>query len=281
MNERNRQRGARLDGRVAVVTGGGRGIGRATARVLTRAGAAVVVAARTVREIEETAEVIRRGGGQALAVPTDVSDWSAMEQLARETKRAFGPADIVVANAGVLGPVGDMWTVAPEDWARNLDVNLTGAFYAARAFLPAMVERGKGVLIFVSSGAAAHPIPGWSAYCAAKAGLDHFIRNLAAEIDQQHLPIRVHALYPGVVDTQMQAQIRRMDRERFSQVDKYRAYHQQGVLRPPEKPATLIWWLATPMAAEFHGQALSIDDVDVRRRLADDLGVPMFGARGG
>jgi NAD(P)-dependent dehydrogenase (short-subunit alcohol dehydrogenase family) len=272
---------ARLDGKVAVVTGGGRGIGRATATVLARAGAAVVVAARTAREIEETAEAIRRGGGQALAIPTDVSGWPAVERLTEETKRAFGPADIVVANAGILAPVGDAWTVEPGDWVRNLDVNLTGAFYTARAFLPAMVERESGVLIFVSSGAATHPIPGWSAYCAAKAGLDHFVRNLAAEIDQQHLPIRVHALYPGVVDTQMQAQIRQMDRERFSQVDKFRAYHQQGVLRPPEEPATLVGWLVTPMATEFHGQAVSIDDVNVRRRLADDLGVPMFGARGG
>jgi NAD(P)-dependent dehydrogenase (short-subunit alcohol dehydrogenase family) len=280
MSEHNVRREARLDGRVAVITGGGRGIGRATARVLARAGAAVVVAARTAREVEETAEAIRHDGGQARAVVTDVSDWPAVQRLAQEAESFCGPVDIVVACAGVLGPVGDTWEVTPGDWARNVEINLTGVFYAARAFLPAMVERRSGVLIFVSSGAATHSVPGWSAYCAAKAGLDHFARNLAAEIDQQSLPIRVHVLYPGVVDTQMQADIRQMDGGRFSQVDKYRAYYQQGVLRPPEEPATLIWWLATPMAAEFHGQAVSIDEADVRRRLADDLGVPMFGARG-
>jgi len=269
-----------LDGKVALVTGGGRGIGRASARLLARAGAHVMVTARTEEEIKETTELIHQAGGQAEAVPADVSDWAAMIRLAEETDRAFGPADIIVANAGTLGPVGDTWTVDNADWAQNVAVNLTGVFHTVRAFLPPMVKRGSGAVIIVSSGAATHPIPGWSAYCAAKAGVDHFARNLAAELDQRDLSLRVHTLYPGVVDTAMQEQIREMDRETFSQVGKYRGYHQHDVLRPPEEPATLILWLATPMAAEFHGRAVSIDDVDIRRRLADDLDIPMFGARG-
>jgi len=195
---------ARLEGQVAVVTGGGRGIGRAAAILLAQAGAAVVVTARTATEVEETAEHIRRQGGRAQALPADVSDWAAMERLAEETTQAFGPADIVVANAGVIHPVGDTWEVEPADWAQNLTINLTGSFYTARAFLPAMVARRSGVLIFVSSGAASHPVPGWSAYCAAKAGAEHFVRNVAAEVDQRGLPIRVHALYPGIVATAMQ-----------------------------------------------------------------------------
>jgi NAD(P)-dependent dehydrogenase (short-subunit alcohol dehydrogenase family) len=271
---------ARLDGKVAVVTGGGRGIGRATAMVLARAGAAVVVVARTAQQIEETAETIRQGGGQALAVSADVSGWSAVQRLAEETKRAFGPADIVVANAGVIAPVGDIWEVQPKDWARNLNVNLTGAFYTARAFLPAMVERRSGILIFVSSGAATHPVPGWSAYCAAKAGLDHFVRNLAAELDQRGLPVRVYTLYPGIVDTAMQERVRGMSEDQFSQAARFRAYYTDGWLRPPEEPGTLIWWLATPMAADLHGQVVSIDDAAIRNRMAADLDVPLFAARG-
>jgi NAD(P)-dependent dehydrogenase (short-subunit alcohol dehydrogenase family) len=270
---------ARLDGKVAVVTGGGRGIGSAAAILLAHAGAAVVVAARTVQQIEETAETIRRDGGQALAVSADVSDWSAVERLAKGTSRAFGPADIVVANAGIISSVGDTWEVGSEDWARNLDINLTGAFRTVRAFLPAMVERRSGILIFVSSGAATHPVPGWSAYCAAKAGLDHFVRNLAAEIDQQSLPIRVHTLYPGIVDTAMQEKIRGTSEGQFSQAARFRAYYTDGWLRPPEEPGTLIWWLATSMAADLHGQAVSIDDAAIRNRLAADLGTPLFAAR--
>jgi NAD(P)-dependent dehydrogenase (short-subunit alcohol dehydrogenase family) len=271
---------ARLDGKVAVVTGGGRGIGRAAAMVLARAGAAVVVAARTAHEIEETAETIRQDGGQALAVSADVSDWSVVQRLAEETRRAFGPADVVIANAGIIDPVGDTWEVEPEDWARNLNVNLTGAFYTTRAFLPAMVERRSGILIFVSSGAATHPVPGWSAYCAAKAGLDHLVRNLAAEVDQRGLPVRVHALYPGIVDTAMQERVRGMSKDQFSQADRFRAYYTDGWLRAPEGPGTLIWWLATPMAADLHGQVASMDDAAIRNRMAADLGVPLFAARG-
>jgi NAD(P)-dependent dehydrogenase (short-subunit alcohol dehydrogenase family) len=271
---------ARLDGKVAVVTGGGRGIGRAAAIILARAGAAVVVAARMAQQIEETAETIRQDSGQARAVSADVSNWSAVQRLAEETTRAFGPADIVVANAGIIDPVGDTWEVAPDDWARNLNVNLTGAFYTARAFLPAMVEQPSGALIFVSSGAATHPVPGWSAYCAAKAGLDHFVRNLAAEVDQRGLPVRVHTLYPGIVDTAMQEKVRGMSEDQFSQAARFRAYHTDGWLRPPKEPGTLIWWLATPMAADLHGQVVSMDNVVIRRRVAADLGVPLFAARG-
>lgn len=271
---------ARLDGQVAVVTGSGRGLGRATALRLAAAGASVVVTARTESEIEETAAQIQANGGSARAVPSDVSDWEAMLRLRREAEDAFGPVDVVVANAGVIEPVDDTWKVEPRAWKKNLDVNLTGAFYTARAFLPSMVDRDAGVLIFTSSGAATHPVAGWSAYCAAKAGLDHFVRNLASELDRRGLPIRAHTFYPGIVDTSMQARIRQKSEEEFPRADQFRRYHETGALRPPEEPATLVWWLATPMAAEFHGRPVSIDDPEIRRRLADDLGVPRFPDRG-
>ena len=270
---------ARLDGQVAVVTGGGRGIGRATAMRLAEAGARVMVTARTESEIKETAKRIRAGTGLARAFPADVSDWHEVRRLARETEQTLGPADVVVVNAGIVGPVGDTWEIDPHGWEKNLMINLTGAFFTARAFLPSMVERDTGVLIFTSSGAATHPVTGWSAYCAAKAGLDHFVRNLAAELNERGLAIRAHTFYPGVVDTSMQKRIRQTPEETFRGVEKYRRYHETGVLRPPEEPAALVWWLATPMAAEFHGRTVSIDDPDVRRRLAEDLGVPRFSGR--
>jgi NAD(P)-dependent dehydrogenase (short-subunit alcohol dehydrogenase family) len=271
---------ARLDGQVAVVSGGGRGIGRATAITLARAGARVMVTARTESEIEETARRIRRDGGSARAFPADVSDWEAVAQLAAETERAFGLADVVVANAGVIEPVGNAWDVAPDAWAENLRINLTGAFYTARAFLPGMVERGRGVVIFTSSGAATHPVAGWSAYCAAKAGLDHFVRNLAAEIDEEGRDVRAHVFYPGIVDTSMQEHIRGQSEEVFSGVETYRGYHEQGWLRPPDEPAALVWWLATPMAAEYHGKVVSIDDRSIRRLMAEDLDLSPLEGRG-
>jgi NAD(P)-dependent dehydrogenase (short-subunit alcohol dehydrogenase family) len=238
---------------------------------LGQAGAAVVVAARTVTEVQDTAHEIRQAGGRAEALSADVSDLSTMRELAGETAAVFGLPDIVVANASILDPVGDSWEVEPEAWSRNIAVNLTGAFYTGRVFLPEMVRRGSGVLIFVSSGAASHPVPGWSAYCAAKAGLDHFVRNLAAELDQKELPIRVHLFYPGVVATDMQKEIRDLSPEQFSLVEKYHRYYEQNKLRPPEEPAQVIRWLATPLARDLHGQVASIDDEKIRNRVNTDL----------
>jgi NAD(P)-dependent dehydrogenase (short-subunit alcohol dehydrogenase family) len=239
----------------------------------------VVLTARTESEIEETADRIRADGGSARAFPADVSDWDSLCRLAEETERVFGAPQIVLANAGIVEPTGDSWEVAPHAWAENISINLTGAFYTVRAFLPQMVDRDTGTLIFTSSGAATHSIPGWSAYCAAKAGVDHLVGNLAAEIDQRGLSLRVHAFYPGVVDTSMQKRIRQKSEKKFPLVEKYRRYHREGVLRPPEEPAALVWWLATPMAARFHGQPVSIDDPSIQRRLVEDLGVPPLKSR--
>lgn len=272
---------ARLEGKVAVVTGGGRGIGRATAFQLAEAGARVVVTARTESEILEVAGAIRRGGGEARAISADVSDWEAVTALVQETEQTFGEADIVVANAGVIEPVGPTWEVDAEAWADNVRINLTGAFFAARAFLPSMVVRDAGVLVFTSSGAASHPVVNWSAYCAAKAGLAHFVRNLRAEFDAFGILVRAYTVIPGVVDTGMQRKIRQKSEEAFPGVERYRMYHERGVLRPPEEPAALIWWLATPMAADLEGHLANIDDPEIRRRMAEDLQVARPGRREG
>lgn len=280
MHEANIPEEARLDGQLAVISGAGRGIGRAAAQCLARAGARTILFARTPAQIEEACEAIRAHGGQADAVVGDVSVWKDVARLADEVLSLAGVPHIVVANAGVIDPVGDTWTLPPEDWAKNLAVNLTGAFHIARAFLPHMIEAGRGVLIMTSSGAATHPVGGWSAYCAAKAGLDLFGKTRAEETRRVCPNLRVHLLYPGIVDTAMQARIRHMPSERFPAVEEFRAYERLGLLRPVEEPAVLIWWLATPFARDYHGRVAALDDADVRQRLASDLGLPLFRPRG-
>jgi NAD(P)-dependent dehydrogenase (short-subunit alcohol dehydrogenase family) len=271
---------ARLDGQVAVVVGASRGIGRAAAVRLASAGAAVAVISRGRAGLQETTAAVRSKGADVVALEGDVASWGSMLQAAEHVAQALGPPNIVVFTAGVLEPVGECWEVDPGKWAANIQVNLVGAFHTARAFLPAMVERGSGTLIFTSSGAAVHTEPGWSAYCAAKAGLDHFVRNLAAELHERGSFVRAHIFYPGIVDTGMQEEIRQMNESRFSDVARFREYQRRGLLRPPEEPAVVVWWLATPMAADLHGQPASIDDPAILGRISRDLGLPRFSPSG-
>lgn len=259
--------------RVAVITGGGRGIGRAAALLLASKGFAVVAAARTPEEVEETARQIQEQGGQAAAVVADVSSWPQTQRLAQEAESRFGPVDALVVNAGVVGPFGMSWEADPEDWARNIQINLTGAYLTVRAFLPTMVQRRKGAIILISSGAATRPISGLSAYSSAKAGLEHFMNNLWAELTEKEIPLQIFSFRPGVVDTAMQANMRQTPATSFPSAPHYRTYYETGRLRSPEEPAQVIYWLTTPGAASLSGQVISIDDAQIRKQVAADLGV--------
>lgn len=256
---------------VAVVTGAGRGIGKATALELARAGMAVAAVARTAAEIEKTAAEIQGRGGRALAVPADVSRWSDMQRFEAETRRRLGPAEVVVANAAVVPPLGLSWELDPAAWAGNIGVNLSGAFHTVRAFLPAMRERRRGVLIFVSTGLAVEPLPRVSAYAAGKAGLEQLVRTLALEVAEERLPIRVYGIYPGIVDTPMQAELRDQDPSHFPETRRFRQFKSHGWLRAPEEPAALIRWLATRAPPELHGRMVSVSDAAIRRRVEADL----------
>jgi 3-oxoacyl-[acyl-carrier protein] reductase len=275
----------RLDEKVAVIIGGGRGIGRAAALLLARAGAAVVVAARRASDCEEVAASITSEGGRALAVAADAAAGASIEDLAAKTTDWAGPPDILVVTAGAIQPAGKVWEVSPDQWAGCVQVNLVGAFNTLRAFLPAMVVGAAGAggapprgatVVLVSTGVTRFAVPGWSAYGAAKSGLDYLGRNLQAEIDLEELPISVYTVYPGVVDTPMQETIRGMTPEEFPDVERIRRMHEEGRLRPPEQPATLIWWLAALGAADLRGQVVDIGSPDIRGRVAADLGLPQF-----
>ncbi|MCI0547588.1 MAG: SDR family NAD(P)-dependent oxidoreductase [Candidatus Rokubacteria bacterium] len=189
---------ARLRDQVAIVTGAGRGIGRAVAERFAQAGAAVVLAARSGRELAALATAIEAAGGRALSVPTDVRQEAAVAALVRRALSQLGRIDVLVNAAGVaiFGPVADAKT---EDWDQTFQVNLRGAYLCARTVLPIMTAQRRGTIISVGSMVTGRTLPGSAAYTASKYGLLGFSRVLAEELRPHG--VRVGVLTAGAVDT--------------------------------------------------------------------------------
>lgn len=242
------------------MTGGGRGIGRAAALALARVGAQVAVSARTRVEVDELAAEARNLYGPAESFTCDVSDWSQVIGTLGHIESTLGPIDILINNAGVLGPLARMWESPPREWARAIEINLIGAYHCARAVLPGMIDRRRGSIVNISSGAADFSGPNWTAYAASKAGLDHLTRNLA--VDLSGTGVRVNSLHPGIVETAMVRTLRTAAPEQLPECRRrfFEDLTAKGEVAAPETPAIIIAWLASDATRHLNGEVLNARD---------------------
>jgi len=186
---------------VALVTGGGRGLGRIYAAALAKTGMRVAVASRNAGELNATVAVLKAFGAEALGIPTDVTDEAAVDNLVSTTEAKLGPIDLLVNGAGVSAPFGPAWETDAKDWWRNIEVNLKGPMLCCHAVAKVMIPRRCGRIINIASAAGALGIPYMSAYVTAKTALIRYTEVLAAELRQHG--VWVFAMTPGTVKTAM------------------------------------------------------------------------------
>ena len=240
--------GEDLHGRVALVTGGGRGIGRNVAIELAGAGMKVAVSARSKDEIEETAAEV---GG--IAIQCDVSDRAQVERMVAETEEKLGPIDLLVANAGMSVDEEAAWELEPEEWWRVFEVNVLGVYLCCRAVIPGMLERGSGRIVNVASGAAYLPGSSSTAYSASKVAVHRFSETLANQLAGR---IPVFSISPGLVRTRMTDD-----------------FGDNTPWTPPELAPRLVHALASGRFDALAGRYLHAehDEIDDLERRADEI----------
>lgn len=243
-----------LEGKVAIVTGSGRGIGRAIARFYAKSGADVVVVARSIDAIEETAELVRDEGRKALAVPTDVTKVDQIKELLNQTLNTFGKLDILVNNAGGFTPGGGyVLDTNAEEWLAGVELNLNSIFYCCRYLGEEMVKRKAGNIINISSGMGLGPSPGVSHHASPRAGVFNFTQSLALEWAPYN--IRVNCISPGLIETPLTTRM-------WIDFPETKAplinNIPMGRIGKPEEIAAAAVFLASDAASYVTGQYLSV-----------------------
>ena len=249
-----------LTGKVAIVTGGSAGIGRAAALALAAAGAAVVVADVDDERGEQVAADIEAQGGRARFVHVDVSDDQQVAAMVRVAVDAFGGLDIAFNNAGTEGVPAPTHECTPENWQRTLAVNLTGLWSCMRHEIPCMLDRGGGSIVNCASVAGLVGFPASPAYVASKHGVVGLTKTAA--LDYAEAQIRVNAVCPGIIDTEM---IDRFTGGQDEAAQQLVAMEPVGRMGRPEEVADAVVWLCSDRSSFTTGQAIAIDGGFVAR----------------
>jgi fengycin family lipopeptide synthetase B len=250
----------KLKDKTVVITGAGRGLGRAIAIAMAREGAGVTIVSRSLSELHSVEAAITKGGSKCLAFKGDVSRGGDVGRMVTQTMTMFGRIDILVNNAAVIGPARFLEDAVPEEWEKTIAINLHGAYYCTHAVAPIMRNRGGGKIISVTSGLGKGPYPRFCAYGVSKAGIIQLTRSLSEEF--KNLNIQVNAIDPGVMDTAMQGDVRALGtvtlgREVYSHFIESK---ERGLLKDPAIVADLAVFLASPQADRLTGHYGTLDE---------------------
>jgi NAD(P)-dependent dehydrogenase (short-subunit alcohol dehydrogenase family) len=245
----------RLRNKVAVITGSGRGIGKAIAVRFAREGASIVVAARTNDEVQDSVRGIVADGGVALGMPTDVSSLESVSSLFQTAVRQFGTVDILVSCAAIQGPIGPLHEIDTDRWVRTIQTNLIGTFLCTKIVLPVMIGKKSGKIITFSGGGAVSPRPRFTVYATSKAAVVRLTESLAEEVGEFN--IQVNAIAPGPVNTKLVEEIiqagEKAGQKEFTEAQK--RLQLGGV--SPDKAVELALFLASEESNGITGKLIS------------------------
>jgi NAD(P)-dependent dehydrogenase (short-subunit alcohol dehydrogenase family) len=250
---------AELAGRVAVVTGAGRGIGRAIAEAYAAEGARVALVSRSSDQLEEVAREIRRRGGTALVAPADITHREAVEETVRRVEGELGPVEILVNNAGSFYAIGPVWEVDAERWWTDVTINLKGVFLCCQATLRGMVARNSGRVLNMIGGGTGNPFPYGSGYASSKAAVMRLTECIAEELREAGSGVAIFAMGPGLVRTALtEYQLESPEGQRW--VPRIGAMFEEGRDVPPTRAAALAVALAGGRFDRLAGRCFGVGD---------------------
>ncbi len=240
-----------LKNKKVLITGASRGIGKATAKMFAKAGAAVGLISRSKTDLNITHSEILSENGNAMVLLCDMCNYNEVSRAVNRFLSKNSKIDILIGNAATIEPIGLIENLDTIAFSRSIDVNLKGIFYGMKAVLPCFIEQGYGTIINVSSGAAKYPIEGWAPYCSGKAGAAMLTQSIHKEMHEKG--ITAISFSPGTVATDMQETIRSSEINDISKM-------QPGEHLDPSMPAKALCWLSTSKGRAFSGKDVSLKD---------------------